>query len=72
MRPPENREGVSLVVRGLQNPSFCMKKPDKEQTSQSAPYPAVVSLNNAPAERPYSAGKGCFQDSFCFLNLGSQ
>lgn len=26
MRPPETREGVSLVVRGLQTPSFCMKK----------------------------------------------
>lgn len=26
MRPPGCREGVSLVVRGLQNPSFCMKK----------------------------------------------
>lgn len=26
MRPPETREGVSLVVRGLKTPSFCMKK----------------------------------------------
>ena len=49
-----------------------VKKPDKGQTSQSAPYPAVVSLNNAPAAQSYSAGKGCFQDTFCFLNLGSQ
>lgn len=48
------------------------KKPDKEQTSQSEPYPAVVSLNNASAQRSHSAGKGCFQDTFCFLNLGSQ
>ncbi|ERL21896.1 hypothetical protein HMPREF1986_01021 [Oribacterium sp. oral taxon 078 str. F0263] len=27
------------------------KKPDKGQTSQSAPYPAVVSMNNSPSER---------------------
>ena len=31
--------------------SFCMKKPDKKQTSQSVSCPAVVSLNNAPSER---------------------
>ncbi len=29
------------------------KKPDKEQTFQSAPYPAVVSPNNAPSERTW-------------------
>lgn len=27
------------------------KKPDKEQTFQSAPYPAAVSLNDSPSER---------------------
>ena len=33
-----------------------VKKPDKGQTSQSAPYPAVVSLNNPPSERSGSTG----------------
>ena len=31
------------------------KKPDKEQTSQSAPYPAAVSLNSSP-----SSERGCY------------
>ena len=30
-----------------------VKKPDKGQTSQSAPYPAVVSTNNSPSERTF-------------------
>ena len=71
--PSRNPGGRIASGKRTENPFLLHeKKPDKEQTSQSAPYPAVVSLNNAPAEWPYSAGKGCFQDTFCFLNLGSQ
>ena len=28
-----------------------VKKPDKGQTSQSAPYPAVISPNDSPSQR---------------------
>ena len=30
-----------------------IKKPDKKQTFQSVPYPAVVSLNKLPSESSY-------------------
>lgn len=61
-RAAERCQNVSAVERThiapeqvQKHPPRKRKKPDKEQTFQSAPYPAAVSLNSSP-----SSERGCY------------